>query len=179
MHTIILLLIVAASVAITDAHACSCSSYPDFLEVWMDSDGAFQGTVKDVFTGDGPRKVLFDIHHVQKGSYPHGEYLLEDSSIIYGDDGTVMTSSCEVYYKIGETYQVFAYGEDSLPSGTNVCSTKQISGFNERSREDDNGQIQHYVAGYNFFTQYSLFSLIVPVSLVSVITGIVVWRTRK
>jgi len=145
----------------------------------MESDGAFQGTVRDILTDDGPRKITFDIHQVQKGNYPYGDYTLGDSSIIHHGKDMIQMSSCSVDYKIGETYQVFTYNESQMIGETNMCSTKQISGFDEYSHEDKEGQIQHYRQDYNFFAQYSLFSLIIPVSITAMIAGIIVWRKRK
>ena len=179
MKTIILSLLIVISFIITDAYACSCSSYPDFLTVWMESSGAFQGTVKDVLTDEGPRKVTFDIHQVQKGNYPYGDFTLEDSSIIHSGKDMIQMSTCSVDYKIGETYQVFTYNGNSIMGETNMCSTKQISGFDEGSHEDEYGQIQHYRQDYNFFTQYSLFSLITPIAIAPIIVGIIIWKKRK
>ena len=181
MRTIILLLMVAISFAIADAYACSCSANPDFLMVWMESDGAFQGTVKDVYIDSGPRKVVFDIHQIQKGSYPYGDYIFEDASIIRHSDGKSQGSTCSVNYKIGQTYQVFVYGGsvNQVPGHTGICSTMQISGFDEYSREDKDGQIQHYRQAYNFFTQYGFFSSIIPVSAVAITAGVIAWRRRR
>lgn len=95
----------------------------------MESDGAFQGTVKDIQKDEGPRKVTFDIHQVQKGNYPYGEHILEDSSIIRHSDDVIQTNTCGVDYKIGETYQVLIFGGSQMTGETNMCSTKQISGF--------------------------------------------------
>jgi hypothetical protein len=176
---LILLLMTLTTLQIQDSFACSCSSYPDFLMVWMESSGAFQGTVKDILTGEGPRKVTFDIHQVQKGNFPYGDYTLGDSSIIYHGKDMIQMSSCSVDYKIGETYQVFTYSGNQIMGETNMCSTKQISGFDEGSHEDEDGQIQHYRQDYNFFTQYNLFSLIIPVSIAAIIVGIIIWRKRK
>ena len=176
---LILLLITLVTLQIQDSFACSCSSNPDFLMAWMESSGAFQGTVKDILTGEGPRKVTFDIHQVQKGNYPYGNYTLGDSSIIHYGKDMIKVSSCSVDYKIGETYQVFTYSGSQITGETNMCSTKQISGFDEYSHENEDGQIQHYREDYNFFTQYSVFSLIVPVSITAIVVGIIIWRKRK
>jgi hypothetical protein len=146
---------------------------------WMESDGAFQGTVKDILTYEGPRKVTFDIHQVQKGGYSYGNYTLGDSSIIHHGKDMIQISSCSVDYKIGETYQVFVYSGNQMMGSTDMCSIKQISGFDEYSHEDEDGQLQHYRQDYNFLTQYSIFSLIIPVSITAMIAGIIVWRKRK
>ncbi len=176
---LILLLIILTIFQVHDSFACSCSSHPDFLMAWMESDGAFQGTVKGILTDEGPRKVIFDIHHVQKGNYPYGNYTLGDSSIIHHGKDMIRVSSCSVDYKIGETYQVFAYGGSQMTGETGICSTKQISGFEEYSHEDGNGQIQQHREDYNFLAQYSLFSLIMPVAIAAIVAGIVIWRKRK
>ena len=173
------LLIILATLQIQDSFACSCSSYPDFLMTWAESDGAFQATVKDILTGEGPRKVIFDIHQVQKGDYPYGDYIFEDSSIIRYGEGTIQASSCSVDYKRGETYQVFMYDRSHGIGWTGICSTKQISGFDTYSHEDEYGQIQHYRQDYSFFIQYSLFSLAIPVAIPAAIAGIVIWRKRR
>ena len=176
---LILLLITLATLQVQDSFACSCSSHPDFLTALMESDGAFQGTVKDIMTDEGPRKVTFDIHQIQKGNYQYGNYTLRDSSIIHHGKDTIQRSSCSVDYKIGETYQVFVYSGSQMMGETNMCSTKQISGFDEYSHEDEEGQLHQYREDYNFFVQYSIFSLIVPVSIAAIVVGIVVWRTRQ
>ena len=176
---LILLLITLATLQIQDSFACSCSSYPDFLMTWMESDGAFQGTVKDILIDEGPRKVTFDIHQVQKGNYQYGNYTLGDSSIIHLGKDMIQRSSCSVDYKIGESYQVFVYSGSQMIGETNMCSTKQISGFDEYSHEDEEGQLQPYREDYNFFTQYNIFSLIIPVSITAIVVGIIIWRKGK
>ena len=180
LNLVLLLMVTIATLQIPYSFACSCSASPDILMTWVGSGGAFQGTVKDVLTGEGPRKVIFDIHQVQKGSYPYGNYTLEDSSIIHHNDQVTRASSCSVDYKVGETYQVFVYNGDRMAIGsTDICSTKQISGFDEYSHEDEDGQIQHYRHDYNFFSQYSMLSLIISASILGVSIGVVVWRKRR
>ena len=178
---LILLFMTLVTLQVQDSFACSCSSSPDILMTWIESSGAFQGTVKDVLTGEGPQKVIFDIHQVQKGNYPYGNYTLEDSSTIHYDNNIVKGSSCSVDYKIGETYQVFVYGGNKMESTgeTYICSTKQISGFDEYSHEDEKGQIQYYKHDYNFFSQYSMFSLVIPLFIFGMIAGVIMWRKRK
>jgi len=176
---LILFLFILITLQVQDSFACSCSSYPDFLMAWMESDGAFQGTVKDILTDEGPRKVIFDIHQVQKGNYPYGDHTLGDSSIIHHGKDMIQRSTCSVDYKIGETYQVFVYDGNSMANETNMCSTKQISGFDEYSHEDEEGQLQQYRQDYNFFGQYGVFSLLMPAAVIAMIVGIVVWRKRK
>ena len=180
LNLVLLLMVTIATLQIPYSFACSCSSSPDILMTWIGSSGAFQGTVKDVLTGEGPRKVIFDIHQVQKGNYPYGNYTLEDSSIMHYDNQVTKASSCSVDYKIGETYQVFVYDGNRMEIGsTDICSTKQISGFDEYSHEDENGQIQHYRHDYNLFSQYGIFSLIISASILGVSIGVVVWRKRR
>ena len=177
---LILLLMAIATLHIQYSFACSCSSSPDILMTWIGSSGAFQGTVKDILIGEGPRKVIFDIHQVQKGNYPYGNYILEDSSIMHYDNQVTKASSCSVDYKIGETYQVFIYDGNRMEIGsTDICSTKQISGFDEYSHEDEDGQIQHDRHDYNFFSQYGMFSLIVSVLIPAMIVGTIIWRKRR
>ena len=173
------MLIILGTLQVHDSFACSCSSHPDFLMTWTESDGAFQGTVKDILTDNGPRKVIFDIHQVQKGNYPHGSYALEDSSTMYHSKDIVKVSTCSVDYKIGETYQVFVYGESKTTGKANMCSTKQISGFDEYTHDDEYGQMQHYRQDYNFFSQYSILSLITPAVIMAIVAGIIVWRKGK
>lgn len=171
------LLAVLAPLHVTDSLACSCGSEPDFLLVWAESDGAFQGTVIDILEGEGPRKVVFDIHLVQKGIYPYGKYVLEDTSVVYLEGDLVQRTSCEVYYKRGEIYQVFV-DEGSLAGSTYMCTTKQISGFEEYSHEDKDGQIQHHRQYYSFFSQYGLISLILPVAVPSMVACTILWRRK-
>ncbi len=63
--------------------------------------------------------------------------------------------------------------------GTDICSSKQITGFDEYSHEDENGQMQHYREDYNILTQYNLGTLIIPVSITIIIPCFVVWKKRK
>ena len=174
------LTVLVTSLQVQNSFACSCSSNPDFLMAWTESEGAFQATVKDVIAGDGPRKIIFDIHQVQKGTYPYGEYVFDDSSIIYYGNDTILASSCKVDYKIGETYQVFIYAGSQATGATNMCTTKQISGFYESSHEDEYGQVQHYRQDYSFFGQYSMLLLSALITILAItITGVAVWRKRK
>lgn len=172
---LILFAIVIFSNMTNQAYACSCA-HPDFLLTWMGSSGAFQGTVKEIMRGDGPTKVVFDIHMIQKGIYNFGNYTLNDQNTAYFDGNTVMMSSCGVDYKIGETYQVFEWPRSSPV----ICDTKQVSGYDEYSDEDENGQIHNYRVDYNYFTQYSFWSLIIPITIVVIIPLIIIiWRKRK
>lgn len=172
-------LAVLVTLQVQDSFACSCVPDPDFVTVLTESEGAFQATVKDVIAGDGPRKIIFDIHQVQKGNYPHGEYVFEDSSVIYYWTGAIRDSSCKVDYKIGKTYQVFIYAEGQGASATNICTTKQISGFDEGSHEDGEGQMQDYRQDYSFFGRYSMLLLSALIIIPAIIMGVVVWRKRK
>ena len=172
-------LTVLVALQVQNSFACTCASDSDFSMVLAESEGAFQATVKDVLTGDGPRKIIFDIHQVQKGSYPHGEYIFHDSSVVYYWTGVVRDGSCKVDYKIGETYQVFIHAESQGASATNMCTTKQISGFNEGSYEDGQGQIQHYGQDHSFFGRYSILLLCALTAILAIITGVVVWIKRK
>lgn len=61
---LVVLLAVLVPLHVQDSLACSCGSEPDFLTVWAGADGAFQGTVIDVLEGEGPRKIVFDVHLV-------------------------------------------------------------------------------------------------------------------
>ena len=151
-----------------NAHACSCGGNPDFLLTWIGSAGAFQANVTKIDENGNNQKVYFDINLTQKGLYL-GEYILQQSTF----------STCNVNYNIGETYQIFLWPSESRYLQADICSTKQISGFNEYSHEDENGQIQHYREDYNFFTQFGLVSMIVPVLIAITIPSFVVWRKRK
>ena len=161
-----------------NAYACSCNGYPDYMVTLMESKTAFQGTVKDIQTDEGPRKITFDIHQIQKGNYSYGNYTLVDSSIIYYGNDMIKMGGCSVDYKIGETYQVFTYNGGIIGT-TDMCSTKQITGFYEYSHEDEDGQMQHYREDYNILTQYNLWSMIIPISIAIIIPSFVVWRKRK
>ena len=151
-----------------NAYACSCSSYPDYLLTLSGSSTAFQGTVTKIIQDDHYEEVYFDITFPQKGIYQTGEYVIEQSK----------RSSCAVNYNIGETYQVFTYNDGILDT-TDMCSTKQITGFSEYSHEDENGQIEHYREDYSILTQYNLGSIIIPVSIAIIIPSFIVWRKRK
>jgi hypothetical protein len=152
-----------------NAYACSCNAYPDFLQTLMESSSAFQGTVTKIIQNDNYEEVYFDITFPQKGISSTNEYMIKQTKL----------SSCAVNYNVGETYQVFTYDEDGIFHTTNMCDTKQITGFSEYSHEDENGQIEHFREDYNILTQYNLGSIIIPISIVIVISSIVVWRKIK
>ena len=169
IFTMIITLLVVSFVT-TDAYACSCGAYPDFLLTWMTSDGAFQANVSEIEKEGNNEKIHFDISLTQKGIYS-GHYIHEQ---YYGN-------TCNVDYNLGETYQVFMWSNNgnSGYKDTDICSTKQITGFSEYSHEDEYGNMQHYREDYNFFTQYNLLSLIIPVAIAVIIMGIIIWRKRK
>ncbi len=151
-----------------NAYACSCAGNPDFLLTWTGSAGAFQANVTKVEENGNNQKVYFDISLTQKGFYL-GEYILQQSTF----------STCTVHYNIGETYQVFLWQNESRFLETNICDSKQITGFDEYSHEDEDGQMQHYREDYNILTQYNLGSIIIPVSIAIIIPSFIVWRKRK
>ncbi|MCV0366347.1 MAG: hypothetical protein K5798_03650 [Nitrosopumilus sp.] len=151
-----------------NAYACSCNSYPDFLQTLMESRYAFQGTVTKIIQNDNYEEVYFDVTFPQKG-VSFGEYVIEQSK----------RSSCAVNYNAGETYQVFTYNEVGILGATNMCDTKQITGFSEYSHEDENGQIEHYREDYNILTQYNLGTIIIPVAIAIIIPSFIVWRKIK
>jgi hypothetical protein len=151
-----------------NAYACSCGGNHDFLLTWTGSTGAFQANVTKIEENGNNQKVYFDISSTQKGFYS-GEYALEQSTF----------STCTVHYNIGETYQVFLWPNESGILETDICSSKQITGFDEYSYEGEDGQMQHYREDYNILTQYSLLSMIIPVSVAMIIPSFIVWRIRK
>ena len=153
-----------------NAYACSCDGYPDYLQILMESEAAFQGTVTKIIQNEPYHKeVYFDITFPQKGISHGGEYVVKQ----YGG------SSCALNYKIGEIYQVFTYKDDGITGTTDMCSTKQVTGFSEYSHEDENGQIEHYREYYNILTQYNLGTIITPLAIAIIIPCFVVWRKRK
>ena len=153
-----------------NAYACSCNGYPDYIQTFMESNSAFQGTVtKIVDNNEYYEEIYFDVTFPQKGIIQTGEYIIENSK----------RSSCSVNYNIGQTYQVFTYNNDRMMGSTDMCSTKPISGFSVYSHEDENGQIQNYREDYNILTQYNMFSIIIPISIAIIIPSFVVWRKRK
>ncbi|MCE9651912.1 MAG: hypothetical protein K8Q89_02475 [Nitrosarchaeum sp.] len=152
-----------------NAYACSCDGYPDYLRTLMESSSAFQGTVTKIIKNDVYEEIYFDITFPQKGISFTDEYMIKQTNL----------SSCAVNYNVGETYQVFMYDGDGIRGTTNMCSTKQITGFSEYSYEDENGQLEHYREDYNIFTQYNLGTIIIPAAIVIIIPSIVVWRKRK
>lgn len=162
-------MIVMSSSLITDGYACSCEGYPEYLRILMDSNTAFQGTVTKIIQKDHTEEVYFDIIFPQKGSFQTEEHMIEQSK----------RSSCAVNYKIGETYQVFTYNDDVTLGTTNMCSTKQITGFNEYSHEDENGNMEYFREDFNILTQYNLGTIIFPISAAIVIPILVVWRKRR
>lgn len=151
------------------AYACSCDGYPDYLRILMESESAFQGTVTKIIQNDHIEEVYFDITFPQKGISNSGEYMVEQ----------YLGSSCALNYNIGETYQVFTHNDRMILGTTNMCSTKQITGFDEYFHEDENGQIEHYRYDYNILTQYNLGTIIIPLSIAIIIPSFIVWRKRK
>ncbi|MCV0391961.1 MAG: hypothetical protein K5790_01560 [Nitrosopumilus sp.] len=151
-----------------NAYACSCDGYPDYLRLLMEYDTAFQGTVTKIIQNDHNQEIHFDVTLPQKNISQTNEFVLEQS----------LWNSCIVNYNVGETYQVFVYG-DSTIGKTNMCSTKQITGFHEYSHEDENGQIEHFREDYNILTQYNLGTIILPIITAMIIPSIIVWRKRK
>jgi hypothetical protein len=92
----------------------------------MESQAAFQGTVTKIIQNDKyEEEVYFDITFPQKGISQTNEYVIEQS----------YRNSCAVNYNIGETYQVFIYND--FFGDTNLCTTKQITGFSEYSHENE------------------------------------------
>ncbi|MCV0413225.1 hypothetical protein [Nitrosarchaeum sp.] len=152
-----------------NAYACSCNVYPDYLRTLIESSSAFQGTVTKIIQNDIYEEVYFDITFPQKGISSTNEYMIKQTKL----------SSCAVNYNVGETYQVFTYNGEGIRGMTNMCSTKQITGFSEYSHEDENGLVEHYRENYNILTQYDLGTIIISISVVIIIPSIVVWRKRK
>lgn len=152
-----------------NAYACSCNGYPDYIQTFMESNSAFQGTVTKIVQNENYEEVYFDITFPQKGITQTGEYVIEQSK----------WNGCAVNYNIGQTYQVFTYIQDGIVGSTDMCSTKPISGFSVYSHEDENGQIQNYREDYNILTQYNMFGIILPISIAIIIPSFVVWRKRK
>ena len=152
-----------------NAYACSCDGYPDFLRTLMESNSAFQGTVTKIIQNDNYEEVYFDITFPQKEISFIDEYMIKQTKL----------SSCAVNYNVGETYQVFMYDGEGIRGTTNMCSTKQITGFNEYSHEDENGQLEHFREDYNIFIQYNLGTIIIPVAIAIIIPSFIIWRKRK
>lgn len=153
-----------------NAYACSCDGYPDYLRTFTESTTAFQGKVTKIIQIEPyHEEVYFDITFPQKEVSHYGEYVINQ----------YRGSSCVVDYKIGEIYQVFTYPYDQLMSDTNMCDTKQITGFSEYSHEDENGKIEYYREDYNILTQYNLGTIIIPLLIAIIIPCFVVWRKRK
>lgn len=135
----------------------------------MESNTAFQGTVTKIIQNEPYHEVYFDITFPQKGISQTGEYMIEQ----------YRGSSCAVNYNIGEIYQVFTYNDDVILGTTNMCSTKQITGFYEYSHEDKHGRIDHYREDYNILTQYNMRTIILPISIAIIIPSFIVWKKRK
>lgn len=152
-----------------NAYACSCVSYPDYLQTLMESRSSFQGTVTKIIADGNHEKVYFDITFPQKGIPNTNEYVVEQLTL----------STCSVNYKIGETYQVFTHNDNGIIGTTGMCDTKQITGFDEYSHEDENGRIEHFREYYNIFTQYSFTTIILLMTISVAVVSFFVWRIRK
>lgn len=151
-----------------NAYACSCIAFPDYLQTLMESKAAFQGTVTKIIPDGNYEEIYFDVTFPQKGTFADNQHMIKQLKL----------SSCAVNYKIGETYQVFTHN-DGLVGTTGICDTKQITGFNEYSHEDESGKIEHYREDYNIFTQYNFATIIVPVVIPVAVVSFFVWRKRK
>ena len=102
--------------------SCISENEIDWDAVLSESESAFTGTVTRLDNYDGPQKVTFLIHDVIKGNINTPKHVLENSELTFLENDSVMSSSIDVGYKIGNTYKVY------VTNGvTNQCTTKIVS----------------------------------------------------
>ena len=102
--------------------SCISENEIDWDAVLSESESAFTGTVTRLDNYDGPQKVTFLIHDVIKGNINTPKHVLENSELTFLENDSVMSSSIDVGYKIGNTYKVYVTN-----GGTNQCTTKIVS----------------------------------------------------
>lgn len=93
----------------TPVFACSCAEASE-AEQFENAATVFSGVVKDISTDGASRSVDFQVDQFWKGGT--GESITVTTG--WGD------ADCGFDFEIGETYKVYAYGDDQLSTG--ICS---------------------------------------------------------
>lgn len=102
-----------------DSAFASCVAEVDYDEIFLESELVFKGTVVFVDNSPGPQKIHFDVHEISKGIIPEERYILENSEVANHGNVSYSSSSVDVGYKVGTTYNVY------VTSGqTSLCTTK-------------------------------------------------------
>ena len=115
-------LVLASTLNVREAYACSCAGVPTAEEQLRSSDAVFWGEAVSVeergFASSAPPflgPVVFDVKESWKG--------VSDERVVVHGQG--MEASCGLDFDRGETYLVFAYyvgkGGDG-PLGTDLCT---------------------------------------------------------
>ena len=102
--------------------SCMSEKEIDWDIVMSESEMVFTGTIVRLDNYDGPQKVTFFIHDVFKGEINTPKHVLENSQLIFHENGNITNSSVNVDYKIGKTYKVYVTNGE-----TNQCTTKIIT----------------------------------------------------
>jgi hypothetical protein len=102
-----------------DSAFASCIAEVDYEEVFLESELVFEGTVVFVDNSPGPQKIHFDVHEVSKGIISEERFILKNSEFANLGNDSYSTSSVNVGYTVGTTYNVY------VTSGqTSLCTTK-------------------------------------------------------
>ena len=102
-----------------DSVYASCIADINYELVFLESELVFKGTVVFVDNSPGPQKIHFDVHEVSKGIIPDERYILKNSEFANLGDDSYITSSVDVGYTIGTTYEVYV-----MSGNTSLCTTK-------------------------------------------------------
>ncbi len=104
----------------------SCTAEVNYSKLIEESQIIFKGTVVYIDNSPGPQQIHFDVHEVSKGEIPE-RYILKNLEFVNFEDNSVTTSSINVDYKVGTTYNVYVIG-----GMTSMCTTKPtapVSGY--------------------------------------------------
>jgi hypothetical protein len=102
-----------------DSAYASCIAEVNYGLVFLESELVFKGTVVFVDNSPGPQKIHFDVHEVSKGIISDKRYILENSEFTNHGDDSYSTSSVNVDYIVGTTYNVYVTNGQ-----TSLCTTK-------------------------------------------------------
>lgn len=158
--------------------ACSCKQPPHPLVALQNSDAVFAGKVIDIKIPDNvmssadPMSVTFAVNQTWKG---HTQKTINVST-------EVSSASCGYEFQIGETYLVYANGQDSLH--TSLCSrTTTFANSYEDLRSLGDGMIpgddSQSEFGPDKLSEYFNLMLIILVISVSCITIYAIKKRRQ
>ncbi len=121
--SLLLILAVCSLMPVTfDSAFASCIADVDYEQVFEESDLVFKGTVIFIDNSPGPQKIHFDVHEVAKGVISEERYVLENTNFVNLGNDSYTSSSVDVEYKVGTTYNVYV-----MDGYTSLCTTKITS----------------------------------------------------